>query len=147
MLILVRLARRFRGRASEWFCAANMFAWGATLLHPSETFTSPAFQAFSRMGEDRTGAIVGACGLIWIVGLIVNGSLESVTSPIRAICAFAGAMVYGLLAVGFFYSFQANGVLSTGISNYGLISLLALYSLYWIMRDRRSGAYPQASVG
>ncbi len=142
--VVLRLIRRFRGRASEWFCAANMFAWGATLLHPSATFTSPAFQAFDRLGEDKTGALVGGCGLVWIVGLIVNGTVESVTTPIRAICAFAGAMVYGFLALGFVFSFQLNGILSTGISNYGLISLLALYSLYWIMRDKRSGGYARA---
>lgn len=122
-----------------------MFAWGATLLHPSETFTSPAFQAFTVIGEDRTGWLVGGLGALWVLGLIVNGSLENVTSPIRAICAFAGAMVYGFLALGFLFSFRLNGVLSTGISTYGLISILALYSLYWIMRDRKSGDYPRAA--
>lgn len=139
MVILIRLARRFRGRASEWFCATNMAAWGATLLHPSETFTSPAFQGFSWLGEDRTGWLVGACGFAWVAGLIINGSLEAVTSPIRAVCAFLGAMVYGFLSLGFFGSFLLNGVLSTGVSTYSLMSVLALYSLYWIIRDHRAG--------
>lgn len=145
VLIFWRLVHRFRGRASEWFCAFNMFAWGATLLHPSATFTSPAYQAFAAIGEDRTGWWVGSCGAIWIVALIINGTLDSVTSPLRAICAFVGSMVFGFLSLGFLYSYQLNGVLSTGVENYALISLLALYSLYWIVRDRKSGAYARAT--
>ncbi len=136
-MITGRIKERFRERASEWFCAANMAVWGGTLTHPSETFTSPPFQAFRPLGEDITGVLVGGLGLAWLVGLIVNGARQRITSSIRMVCAFVGAMVYGLLAIAFAYSFLLNGILSTGIGTYGLISVLALYSLYWITIDKR----------
>lgn len=145
--VLFRIGHRFRGRASEWFCAANMAAWGATLLHESQTFTSPAFAAFQWIGEDRTGMAVGGIGCLWLVGLIVNGSMERTTSLIRSICAALGSLTYGFLAIGFYISYLLTGVLSTGISNYALISALGAYALFWIRRDRKSGDHEKARVG
>lgn len=137
MTVIVRLRERFHQRASEWFCAANMAVWGAILLHPSETFSSPAYEAFRRIGERGTGFLVGGLGLAWLLGLIINGARQRVTSSIRLTCALVGALVYSMLGVGFVCSYFVNGVLSTGTGTYFLISALAFYSLYWITIDKR----------
>ncbi|ORE85308.1 hypothetical protein [Aurantimonas sp. 22II-16-19i] len=136
-MIFLRIRHRFHQRASEWFCAANMLQFGLTLMHKSQTFDSPAYTAFRWLGEAWTGAAVGSCGFVWLCGLIVNGARQRVTSTIRAWCAFVGALVYGLLALGFLWSFKMTNLLSTGIGNYALVSVLALYALFHVMRDKR----------
>lgn len=138
-MIFLKIRERFHERASEWFCAASMATWGATLLHPSDTFASPSYEAFARtLGEDGTGLVVGTMGVAWLIGLIINGARQKATSTIRAVCAFFGALVYGLLGLGFVSSYLINGVLSTGIGTYFGLSILALYSLYWIAIDKRT---------
>lgn len=137
-MIFLRIRERARERLSEWFCACNMTQFGATLYHPSSTFNSPAYEAFAWFGEEMTGLVIGSLGVAWIIGLIVNGARQQVTSTIRMFCAFIGALVYGMLGIGFLWSYAINGVLSTGIGNYFLISVLVLYSLYWIAVDKRT---------
>ena len=136
-MITGRIVERFRERAPEWYCAANMAQFGATLLHPSETFVAPGFEAFRPFGEVLIGWVIGLLGVAWLVGLIINGARQRITSTIRMFCGFVGAMVYGMLALGFTHSFFANGILPTAIGNNFLISILALYSLYWIAIDKR----------
>lgn len=136
-MIWGRIRERFRDRAAEWFCAGNMTWTGAALLHPSQTFTAPGWQSFRWLGEDLTGYLIGGLGLLWLVGLIINGALQSVTSTIRLGCAFVGSLAYGFLAVGFTFSFLINGVLPTAIGTNFLISALGLYSLFWITVDKR----------
>lgn len=138
-MILIKIRKRFRERASEWYCAANLFAFGSTLLHPSTTFTSPAYAAFESVAtEAQTGAFCAVVGLLWLVGLIVNGQMQLTTSAVRAVCAAIGGVVYGLLCIGFAGSYYFTGVLSTGIGNYFLVSVLAFYCLFWTMKTART---------
>ena len=136
-MIIGRIKKRFQERASEWFCAAVTLSFGATLLHPSETFTSPAYRAFEWPGEFWTGVIVADGGFTWLSGLIVNGARQKVTSTIRMVCAFMGALVFGMLGIGFLGAYFINGVLSTGVGHYLLDSVLVLYTLYHIAADKR----------
>lgn len=137
-MVWLRIQHRFHERSPEWFCAANMAVFGAILLHPSETFASPSFEAFNRLlGEEGSGFVIGTLGVIWLVGLIINGSRQRATSTIRFICAFCGALIYGMLGLGFLVSYFLTGVLSTGIGNYLMISVGALYALRGIAKDKR----------
>lgn len=136
-MIIGRIKKRFQERASEWFCAAVTLSFGATLLHPSDTFTSPSYRAFEWPGEFWTGVIVSTVGFAWLIGLIINGAKQRITSTIRLVCAFIGALVFGMLGVGFASAYFLTGVLSTGIGHYFLDSLLVLYALYHIAADKR----------
>lgn len=137
-MIVGRIRERFRDRLSEWFCAANMAWAGTALLHPSDTFTSPAYQAFRRFGEDATGWVIGSLGLLWLIGLIVNGSRQRGTSTIRLVCALVGALGYGTMGIGFGYGAWQSGIMNIAGGTYMLMSALALYSLYWIAVDKRT---------
>jgi len=85
------------------------------------------------------GAFTLACGLLWLVGLIVNGARQRTTVTIRLICAYAGSMIYGMLGLGFLWSYFIAGFLSTGIGNYLLVSALCVYSMFHTVKDARSG--------
>jgi hypothetical protein len=138
-MIFLRIKRRFRGRASEWFCAANMTQWGVTLLHPSPTFKAPAYEKFAQLtDETTTGLVIGGLGLAWLIALIINGARQRMTSSLRMLCAFLGAVIYIILALVFFSSYLINGLLPTLVGTNILIALLALYALYWIAVDKRT---------
>jgi hypothetical protein len=138
-LHFVRIRERFRQRASEWFCAAMLATWGLALLHPSNNFEStPAYEAFSRtIKEENMAAALTLLGVAWLVGLIINGARQRVTSTIRACCAFLGGVIYMVMSLGFLSSYFITGVLTAGPSTYALTSALAFYSLYWITIDKR----------
>ena len=135
--IFLRVKHRFRERASEWFCAANLTQFGLSLLHPSQTFDSYAFAAFRNLGEQTTGVFFFLVGFTWFLGLIVNGARQSATSTIRLVCGALGTVSYGLLGLGLLGSYVLTGIWSTGIGNYMLVSILGLYSLYWIAVDKK----------
>jgi hypothetical protein len=137
MTVVLRLKERFRERASEWFCAANLTQFGLSLLHPSETFNSPTFAAFHDIGENNMGLLMFVVGFAWFLGLIINGARQRATSTIRLICGVIGTITYGLLALGVLGGFVLTGIWSTGFGNYLLVSLLGLYSLYWIAVDKK----------
>jgi hypothetical protein len=139
-LVFVRITERFRQRMSEWFCAANLLGFGMSLLHPSAAFNgNPAYAAFQRnISEEHMAVCLAGLGLLWLVGLIINGSRQKVTSTIRAACAMTGGVVYMVMSLGFLSSYVITGVLGAGVSTYALISALAFYSLYWIIIDKRA---------
>lgn len=137
MTIVLRLRERFRQRVREWFCAANLTQFGLPLLHPSPTFDSYAFAAFRPLGEDATGIFFLSVGLAWMLGLIANGSRQNTTSTIRLVCGLIGTVTYGLLGLGLLGSYGITGIWSTGFGNYMLVSLLGLYSLYWIAVEKK----------
>ena len=136
-LFVARIQERFRERAIEWFCAAAMAAWGLGLLHPSLSFTSYAYVAFRGIGETNSGFIGSVIGIGWLIGLIINGAKQRVTSTIRMVCAALGAIAFGILAVGIFYGFLRSGIYSTGVASYAIYSFMSLYSLYWTAVDKR----------
>jgi hypothetical protein len=137
-MIAGRIVERFRERVSEWFCAAYLFVWGATLLHPSETFSAPGYAFFRQFGENDVGWTLSAIGLLWLLGLIVNGSRQRATSTIRLFCGAIGSVTFGLFGIGFVGSYFMTGILSAGLGLNFLLSFLALYSLYWIAVDKRT---------
>lgn len=140
LMVFVRIKSRFRHRAAEWFCAANMMFWGLSMVHPSNVFdTGVAYRAFERtITENLMGTVLAIAGLLWLVGLVINGAREKVTSVIRGVCALFGGIVYFVMALGFLSSYFITGVLTGGVSTHFLTSALAFYSLYWIAKDKRT---------
>lgn len=138
-MFFVRIKERFRQRASEWYCAANLAWWGFSMLHPSDTFGSTAaYTAFERtITEENMAAALTLLGMLWLVGLIVNGARQRITSTIRIACSFCGGIVYLVMSLGFLSSYIITGVLVAGIGTYALTSALAFYSLYWVVIDKR----------
>lgn len=140
-MIFVRIRERFRQRASEWFCAANLLTWGLVMLHPSNVFgSSTSYEGFkeARITEEQLATGIFILGLLWFTGLVINGSMQKVTSTIRAACALVGGVVYMVMSLAFLSSFFITGVLTAGFTTHGLISALAFYSLYWIAVDKRA---------
>src|SRR4051812_16402452 len=75
-MITGRIVERFRERVSDWFCAAYLFIWGATLLHPNDAFSAPVYAFFRQFGETKIGWLLASIGLLWLRGLIITGSPE-----------------------------------------------------------------------
>lgn len=142
MIWLTPIRKKFRSRAAEWYLATLMFGWGMTLMYPAPTYDSPFYVFFAEhhLREPLLGGVVAGIGLIWLVGLTVNGRAEAATSTLRASCAFIGSVVFGLLSIAFLLAFLATGIPSVNIWMLAMASALALWSLYRIMQDKRSGA-------
>lgn len=52
-MILIRLKHRFRERALEWFCAAQMLSWGASLLMPYDPYLASPYGFFEGIVRHR----------------------------------------------------------------------------------------------
>lgn len=138
-MLFVRIKERFRQRASEWYCAANLAWLGIAMLHPTSIFAaSPGYNSFqSIITEETMAVLLTALGGAWLVGLIINGARQRVTSTIRIACSLAGGVIYLTMALGFLSSYLQTGVLTAGVGTYFLTSALAFYSLYWVTIDKK----------
>jgi hypothetical protein len=54
------------------------------------------------------------------------------------VCGTVGSITFGLFGIGFVGSYFITGILSAGLGLNFLLSLLALYSLFWIAVDKRT---------
>jgi hypothetical protein len=63
---------------------------------------------------------------MWLLGLIVKGSLHKARSTIGLSCGAIGPVTFGLFCVEFVGSFYMTRILSPGLGLNFLLSLLAL---------------------
>ena len=106
-IVLRDLAHHFVPRRIEWLFAINAFALGVKLWFPPETFQSVphVYDLMQALANETTwGATLTAIGLVRLLALILNGSVESFApySPLaRAITSFFCAGVWLSLSVGY----------------------------------------------
>ena len=156
--VFLRIRKRFHDRHSEWAMAAIAFGYGLTLLAPGPTFSSPSYQAFNDIArEEFWGNVIAGTGLVWLLGLFINGMRQRTTRRIRAVCSVIGFVVFGMLAAGFvlpyavfiwslswpdFFRFVVlmqdrpdATYLSTGAWVYFVLSCLSVYNFRMILRE------------
>ena len=93
-------------RLPEWMGAGFLFALGAQLSRPGDSFAlSRIYDVLARMGSERQWALVAlTIATVRFVALILNGFfplVRRVTPAVRALSAFAGGCVWLALTVGF----------------------------------------------
>ncbi|WAJ27129.1 hypothetical protein [Antarcticirhabdus aurantiaca] len=137
MIAIREVRRRFHERSAEWYSATVLFGFGAVLMHPSPTFTSPSWDGFAQLGEEGTGLMIGGIGFVWLIALFINGARQMVTSTLRMICAFLGALASGILCIGFLGAYFLSGILTTGAWTYFMLSVYSLYALFHATKDKR----------
>ncbi|NDW06964.1 hypothetical protein [Jiella pacifica] len=136
-MILIHIRKKARQRAAEWFCALNLVLFGLTLLAPGATFDLKAYAAFRAVfGEAATGGLTLLVGLVWSVGLVVNGVRQQLTSTVRATCCFAGVIVYALITLAYVFGSVRAGILVPNAGGNAAIMVLALFCLYWIGEEK-----------
>lgn len=136
----VRIQHKFRQRLVEWGGSFQLMLLGYILMLPAESFTnSTSFLAMgSLMTEDSWGILLFIVGTARLIGLIVNGSMESVTPWIRTIGAIFGFACFAVIT----YSMVVAAVYvgappSTGIAMYLVASVMEVSAIYLAFIDAK----------
>jgi len=138
--MVLRVKHKFRQRNIEWLASIQMFLLGWILLDSAPTFsTSGAFLAMATWGQEESWGwflmMIGASGLI---GLVINGSMESVTPWIRVGRAVLGCIAFSMIATSMFISWLVYGnPPSTGIAMYLPSASFEVAAIYTAIIDAR----------
>lgn len=138
--MVVRVQHKFRQRMIEWLAATQLLLLGLIMLHPDKTFESnPSFLAMSQwMSETSWGWFLLSIGASGIIGLFVNGSMESVTPWIRVIRAMIGAVAFSMIASSMFISWVVyQNPPSTGMGVYFPMVAFEIAAIYCAIIDAR----------
>lgn len=109
--VVIRIKHKFRLRFVEWLGAFQLLMLGLILLNPAPTFDSnPSFAFMQRLMPEGAWAVLLFCfGFTRVCGLIVNGSMEGVTSGIRTIGALIGFSCFFMIAFSMLSSWLVLG--------------------------------------
>ena len=128
--VVSRIQQRFRSRVLEWEHAAITTLWGLIVLGNPEVFKGPAFVAFWG-GPTLWGWIVFLAGTARITALCINGYMAKPTAIVRAAGALTGIGLFGVLTLGFLFSWTWP----TGLAVYSVLGFFGLFSFYWSIFD------------
>lgn len=134
--IVIRISHRFQTRRLEWFLSFILVAWGAVVLHPDPLFDRESWQFFFELfgTEQLLGWLMLLMGLGRLSGLIINGSLPTVTPWIRMVSAGFGFLIWLMVAIGF----ALSAPLSTWAAVYPFFALAELSNVYYAGFDARA---------
>jgi hypothetical protein len=138
--ILCRIKHKFRDRALEWLAASQLLAIGLILWHPQDSFdNSRVFIAMAVwMPEYCWAYLLTGTGALGIIGLLVNGSMESVTPWIRVARAIMGVVTFSMLSVGLFISYQVYDNLLAVMLGFSLPMVASEFgAIYYGIMDAR----------
>lgn len=138
--IALRIKHKFRDRFAEWLAALQLMVIGIVLLHPQDSFgNSQVFVAMAVwMPENCWGYLLTATGLFGIIGLIVNGSMESVTPWIRVARATMGVITFSMLSVGLLISYVVYGNVLAVMLGFSLPMVASEFgAIYYGIMDAR----------
>lgn len=138
--VILRVKHKFRQRLVEWGAAFEIAILGIVLMQNGDSFgQGQAFLWMSTMLTEATWALIlTAVGLIRIVGLIVNGSMESVTPWIRTIGAAFGLFVFGTIVTSILYAHYGLGApWAPGLSPYGVAFCMEIAAIVCASADAR----------
>lgn len=89
--VVLRIRHKFRLRFVEWLGGFQLMGIGWVLMGPGDSLNNNPFHVMHEVMPEWVWALMlFALGLIRIGGLIINGSMEGVTSLIRTTGAFIG---------------------------------------------------------
>lgn len=140
-VLLERIQHRFRARITEWAGAAQMCILGAVLLAQSDSFAEfPAYAMMAgfRLPEVFWGWLLLGLGVLRVIGLIINGSMKSVTPWIRVTGAFVGFACFAMITVSMIASVRLLGVvIPSGVEMYLVASCMEIAAIYFAFADAR----------
>lgn len=138
--VVFRVKHKFRQRIVEWVCGAQIALFGLILMDASNTFgTSNNFVWMaSIMTEPEWAYSLFVIGVGRLIGLIINGSMESVTPWIRTFGALCGLFVFGMITTSMLYAaFAIGSPPAAGISMYSVAFCAEVAAIYCAVIDAR----------
>jgi hypothetical protein len=135
-----RIGHKFRDRFTEWLAAIQLLTIGLILLHPQDSFgDSKVFVAMAAwMPEYCWAYLLTGTGALGIVGLIVNGSMESVTPWIRVGRAMMGIITFSMLSVGLIIAYEVYDYVLAVMLGFSLPMVAAEFgAIYYGIMDAR----------
>ncbi len=110
--------RHLLARLPEWIAAGFLFALGAQLSRPGNSFAlSHIYDILGRMASERAWAFAAlSIATLRLVALILNGFfpvIRRVTPVVRSLSAFASGCVWLALTIGFvMYNTNVLGIVA-----------------------------------
>lgn len=138
--MVLRVQHKFRQRNIEWMASIEMALLGFILLHPEDTFSSSrVYDSMAAwMPELLWGWFLLFVGVGGLVGLVINGSMESVTPWIRVCRAIVGCIVFSMIAVSMLVAWLILGhPPPIGIAMFAPACGFELAAIYYAMKDAR----------
>jgi len=136
-----QVAHKFRLRVVEWLAAIQLTWLGIIFLMPHDTFDlSATYMAMREWGtETQWGTFLLLTGITGLIGLFINGSMESVTPWIRVIRAIIGAIAFSMISVSLLITWLVYGnPPSTGIAMYVPCTIAEFWAIYNSITDART---------
>ena len=131
-MLVVRLHKTFRERATEWVQSAMVTMWGMILLLSPGTFTHPFYQPLAGMlSEPVWGWLSFIVGVASLVVLFINGAWRR-TPAFRMVFSFVRVVIWAGLLMGAL----TIGWQSPAIATYAGLLGHELICLYFASRDR-----------
>jgi hypothetical protein len=113
---------------------------GWVLMLPDTSFNgNPSFTWMAQlMNEDSWAIVLFVIGTSRLIGLLVNGSMESVTPWIRVVGAICGFAVFSVIATSMLVSFfLLDAPPSTGLAIYIPAACTEIAAIYLAVIDAR----------
>ena len=136
----VRIQHKFRQRLVEWAGAVQLMLLGWILMQPDDSFgASTSFIAMGELfNEDTWAVILLMIGIIRLIALIINGSMESVTPWFRAIGAVFGFSCFAVITYSMLASkFLLGAPYTTGLAMYPVAASCEVAAMYLAFMDAR----------
>lgn len=138
--VILRVKHKFRQRLVEWGAALEISLLGLILMQNGDSFgNSNSFLWMASLFTEPTWALILiSVGVIRLLGLIINGSMESVTPWIRTAGALIGLTVFGMIVTSILYArFWLGAAWSTGLSPYGVGFCMEIAAIVCASADAR----------
>lgn len=135
-----RVGHKFRDRFTEWLAAVQLLLIGLIFLHPQDSFEqSRVFVAMAAwMPEVCWGYLLTGTGVLGLIGLFVNGSMESVTPWIRVGRAIMGVITFSMLSVGLIIAHEVYSYILAVMLGFALPMVAAEFgAIYYGIMDAR----------
>ena len=133
--VVQRARSRFRDRALEWEHSIMATLFGGIIIANPDVVQGPSFTAFPITWLWLWGPVILTVGVACLIALSVNGFMAKPTALVRAAAAAMRVIVFGLLSLGFLFSWSWP----TALAVYPVIAFFGLFPLFWTILDV---AYP-----
>ena len=111
-------------RKVEWLSALSLLGWAAILGLPGNSLGSKGlglpYLSYS-FGEASLAALMALAGTAWCLALWINGHWRR-SPALRAAAALAGALVWGQIALAYFYEGIESGVMAPALANFAVLA-------------------------
>jgi hypothetical protein len=131
--IWTSVGNHFGPRLAEWFLSVSMFIQGVVMLANPTIFNQSQLVYFRAVFGTQTllGVILLTCGVLGLIGLMVNGYRKEVTPWVRTARACVGFMIF----TGMSTCFAMSGQYTLWLAWFPVAAVAELVNMFATSKD------------